>query len=312
MTPILVTSYVNPDLDGTACAVAYVEYLQKNGKDAVVGLIGELSSEAKYIFERFGFEYPMLLTDASEFSKVILVDVSDLYGLEGHILPEKVIEIIDHRKIHEADKFPNAKLQIELVGSASTLIAEKYLESDTEISKKSAILLASAIISNTFNFKGKVTTERDKAVFQWLNKTAELADNYWLELFSAKSDLTGDKLFKQIEDDIYEYNLAGKKTCIAQVEMIGAMDLMNSRKEEIFFILKKIKTKLNLDIIFLSLIDLKDEFNIFFANEESTQHILHEILDIEFKNNIAIRPGLIIRKEISPLLKNYLENTQTI
>ncbi|MFA6282432.1 MAG: DHH family phosphoesterase, partial [Candidatus Omnitrophota bacterium] len=128
MKPILITCYVNPDLDGVAGVLAYCEFLQKTGRDTVAGIIGEPHDEAKYILDRYNLTYPKSIIDAGDFDEVILVDASDLNGLEGHINPEKVIEIIDHRKINEADKFPGAKVQIELVGSASTLIAEKFIE----------------------------------------------------------------------------------------------------------------------------------------------------------------------------------------
>ena len=172
MKPILVTCYVNPDLDGVAGAIAYGEFLQKTGKNTVVGIIGEPHDEAKYILDRFGFEYPPIIPNADNFDEVILVDASDLNGLEGKISAEKVIEIIDHRKVHEADKFPKAKAQIELVGAAATLVAEKFIQNNVDVSKESATLVYGAIISNTLNFKGSVTTDRDKEAAAWLNKVA--------------------------------------------------------------------------------------------------------------------------------------------
>ena len=71
------------------------------------------------------------------------------------------IEVVDHRAVNEADKFQNAKIQIEMVGSAATLIAEKFLHATTSTSPESAALLYSAIISNTINFQANVTTDRD-------------------------------------------------------------------------------------------------------------------------------------------------------
>ena len=50
MNPILITGYVNPDLDGVAGTIAYCEYLNKTGKNAVVGIFDEPQDEAKYIF----------------------------------------------------------------------------------------------------------------------------------------------------------------------------------------------------------------------------------------------------------------------
>jgi len=163
-----------------------------------VGLIGKLHEEARYVLDHFGFDYPQTILNAADFAEVILVDASDLNGLEGNVSPEKVIEIIDHRQINEADKFPKAKVQIELVGAAATLIAERFIQSKIEISPKSATLLCSAIISNTLNFKGGVTTDRDKLAVKWLNQFAGLPPDFWKELFSAKSNLVGLKLAERI------------------------------------------------------------------------------------------------------------------
>lgn len=135
MKPILITFYVNPDLDGVAGALAYGEFLQKTGRESVVGIIGEPHDEAKYILDRYNIPYPQKIINADNFDEVVLVDARDLNCLEGNIAPEKVVEIIDHRKINEADKFPNAKVQIELVGSAATLIAEKFIKNSINISK---------------------------------------------------------------------------------------------------------------------------------------------------------------------------------
>jgi manganese-dependent inorganic pyrophosphatase len=180
----LVTCYVDPDLDGTAGAIAYAEFLQKNNVEAVAGVVGEPHEEAKYILDRFGFNYPLSVENSKNYEEVVLVDASDVVGLNGKIEPEKVIEIIDHRKINQKEKFTNAKkVQIEFVGAAATLVAEKFMSSNTEISKSSAILLCGAIISNTLNFKATVTTNRDREAFKWLNNFAQLPEKFWKEKY---------------------------------------------------------------------------------------------------------------------------------
>ena len=50
---ILVTAYERPDLDGTACAFAYAEFLQKSRKDAICGIFGNPHREAQFVLERF-------------------------------------------------------------------------------------------------------------------------------------------------------------------------------------------------------------------------------------------------------------------
>ncbi|MCR4280223.1 MAG: DHH family phosphoesterase, partial [Candidatus Komeilibacteria bacterium] len=108
MKPVLITCYVNPDLDGVAGAIGYAEFLSKIGKNCEAGIMGEPHAEAKYIFDRFGFNYPKSLLNGDDYDELIIVDASDLNGLEGNIAPTKVVEIIDHRKVHSAHEFPHA------------------------------------------------------------------------------------------------------------------------------------------------------------------------------------------------------------
>jgi manganese-dependent inorganic pyrophosphatase len=305
MKPILVTSYINPDLDGIAGAIAYAEFLQKTGKKAVVGIFGEAHGEAKYILDRFGLEYPKQISNTGDFDQIILVDYS--FVNRKIIAPEKVIEIIDHRKIHHADKFSNAKKQIELVGAAATLIGERFIKEKINISRESAILLCSAIISNTINFKASITTNRDKKVFELLNKVAKLPKYFWKELFAAKSDFSGEKLKKGIEGDFAEFIIAGKKIGVAQIEMIGAKKLIDERDLEIVQILEKIKAEKKLDFVFQNTIDIGDCKNLIIASDNQTQKLLEEILNIRFHGFSAERKSLILRKQIVPLLKEELE-----
>ncbi len=304
---MLITCYVNPDLDGVAGSIAYCEFLLKTGRNAVVGIIGEPHDEVKYIFDRYSFVYPQSILNADNFKEVVLVDASDLNGLEGHVAPEKVIEIIDHRKINEADKFPNAKVQIELVGSVATLIAEKFIGNNVDISKQSAILLCGAIISNTLNFKGGVTTERDKRAVEYLNKIALLSNNFWRELFEAKSDLTGKKLKERIEGDFAWFSFGGKKFGIAQIEIIGVSKLIKEREGEIVEILDQIKSDMDLDFIFQNTIELEECKNFFITKDAQAKDLLEKVLNIKFNEFIAERPNLIMRKQIVPLLKEELE-----
>lgn len=184
MLSVLVTSYVNPDLDGLAGATAYAELLNAKGRRAVAAFFGKPHNEALYVLDRFDIVQPTELSSSEEFNEVILIDCSEVNHLEGNIPLEKVIEIIDHRKVNDADKFPNATTQIELVGAAATLVAEKFIQSNIPISLNSAVLLHAAIISSTLNFKASVTTDRDKNVFTWLKDMTQLGDEFVRELFS--------------------------------------------------------------------------------------------------------------------------------
>lgn len=308
MSKMLVTSYVNPDLDGVAGAVAYTELLRSQGKDVGLGIVGTMHHEAEYMFKRFGFTYPPSIQDTKAYDQIILVDTSQINDLADKIEADKVIEIVDHRKVHNLDKFPQAKAQIELVGAAATLIAEKFIEQHAEISSVSAVLLYGAIISNTQNFKGSVTTDRDRKAAEWLNTVARLPDAFWKELFIAKSDLSGEKLAERIEGDFAWFDLGGKKVGIAQIEMIGAKKLINDRGTEIVNVLNALKNEKDLDFIFQNTLELEEQKTYFVTQHKETQQLLEKVFRVQFSGLSALYPDLIMRKQVVPLVKEELLN----
>ncbi len=307
MKKTLVTSYVCPDLDGTAGAFAYAEFLKKIGKEVEAGIFGEPHDEAKYVLERFNIPRPQTLTNCDNFDSVIIVDVSSLNLLEGKIPPEKVVEVIDHRKLHELEKFPNAKGQIELVGAVATLIAEKFMEGNVEISKESAVLLLGAVISNTLNFKGDLATERDRKAYDWLFLRAGVTKDFPKELFLAKSDLSGEKLINRMRSDFSWRESASKSVGIDQIEIIGAADLVKNRIGEMVEELKKMQEVTKLDFIFLNLLELEDAYNFFITHDSGTKILLEKTMGVKFEGDVARTTKLIMRKQISPLLKAELE-----
>ena len=307
MQKTLVTSYVNPDIDGVACAIAYAELLNSTGKPSEVRFFGEEHDEAKYVMQRFGIGRPESILDACGYELIALVDTSQLSALENRVPPENVTEIIDHRAVNDAASFPNAAVQIELVGSAATLIAEKFFAHGVAPSRDAAILLYSAIISNTLNFTGSVTTERDRTAAASLNNIAKLSDSFARELFEAKSDLSGTKLAATIEGDFAQFNIAGKNIGIAQLEVIGANNLIATRKGEIIDALHAQKRELRLDYTFLNTIDLAGGPNIIVALDRDSERLLTSTLAVHFAEGIGLADKRPMRKQIAPLLRAHLE-----
>src|SRR5688572_8767204 len=101
MKNTLITSYINPDLDGAACIIGYAEFLSKQQVDVDTGVFGDLQIEVKYVLDRFNIPYPQSLSNGNSYENIILVDTSSPEWTGGVINPLSVIEIIDHRKVNE-------------------------------------------------------------------------------------------------------------------------------------------------------------------------------------------------------------------
>ena len=62
--PIYITGHLHPDTDSIASAIAYSFFKRAMGVRAIPCRLGKLNAESSYLLKRFGFEEPMLLTDA--------------------------------------------------------------------------------------------------------------------------------------------------------------------------------------------------------------------------------------------------------
>ena len=303
---ILVTSYECPDLDGTACAYAYAEFLNKSGKPANVAIFKIPHREARFVMNYFG----ITIEDAEKFVKntktIVLVDASEIENLPKSIDSKKVIEIIDHRKANDAEKFPNAKIQIELVGAAATLVAEHFYKSKIDISKEAAALLYSAIVSNTINFRANVTTQRDRKMATWLLTKTKISKNYIHSMFQAKSKFE-ESIDYVLDEDMAIFKFGNKKLGIMQLEIIDVEAFVRNNIRKIKNAMIKIKDKERFDFVFLNCIDLEKAINEFVALDANTKTLLVKSLHIKFDGDTALRNGIIMRKEIVPKLKETLE-----
>jgi manganese-dependent inorganic pyrophosphatase len=307
----LITSYQTPDLDGTACMIAYAEYLVKSGEEVQPVVFGEPQREAQFVLQSFSIPVPIsgeeILTSHQH---IKLVDASDTVGISKKIAPEQVTEIIDHREINEASAFINAKIQIELVGSAATLIAEKFYTQETPISKEAAILLYSAIISNTVNFHATVTTDRDKKMADWLLKHCEIPDTYIHDMFAFKSQIV-KPVKEMFKDTLAVFTINEKKVISVQVEILDGEGFIQKNMPEIRTSLAALKSEYQGDFVYLTCIDVEKAENIFVVLDDETKKVFEQSLNVLFTENVGRKQGVLMRKTITPILKKYLEQKGT-
>ncbi len=306
MKTVFTTSYVDPDLDGVACAFAYAELLNETGTKATACLMGHPTVEAEFALKTLAIAHPENRTSFEPHEAVAILDASEPVHFEGRLLPEQVVEVVDHRMVNESQKFLNAKIQIEFVGAAATLVAERFYLANIQPSRESAQLLQAAIISNTQNFQANTTTNRDHTIMAWLNDIAPLPQNFTHDMFAAKSDFSGDKLEQAMDTETAIFEIAGKRLGIVQLEMVDSETLLHDREAEITAVLEGLKAQNKLDHIFLTMLDIEAKLNRFVTNDPFMQSVLVAALHVTFSDSLAVRKGIIMRKEITPLIKTLI------
>jgi nanoRNase/pAp phosphatase (c-di-AMP/oligoRNAs hydrolase) len=79
---IIVTPKVTPDLDGYACALAYAEFLNKRGEEALGVCSGNPQREVMFLNNEFNLDVLTYGKDiAKQAARVVLVDASRLQGM---------------------------------------------------------------------------------------------------------------------------------------------------------------------------------------------------------------------------------------
>lgn len=115
----------------------------------------------------------------------------------------------------------------------------------------------------------------------------------------------------RITDELTEFpnaNINNQKIGVSQLEMVNANLFVKENLSKIKAILSSIKTSQSLDIIFLSLIDVNEAFNVFVIIDKTSQNLIEKILQIQFKNNTYKTKHIVLRKEIIPLIREYLQD----
>ena len=117
----VVTTYINPDMDGISLMYAYTEFLRKKGEDADYYFEGTMKKEAEIVLQMFNIHLNNIVRIENN-DKIVLVDTNYLSELSKAVKKENIVEVIDHHNRESwLDENPNLKIQIELIGAAAHL-----------------------------------------------------------------------------------------------------------------------------------------------------------------------------------------------
>ncbi len=253
---IYVIGHKNPDTDSVCSAIAYAYYLRKKGKKAIAARAGEINLETKYVLNHFGIDTPEILADAAG-KEMILLDHNEKSQSINNIELAKIIEVIDHHKIDFEIAEP-IYFSTEPVGATATLVARKILnDKKVKMTKKIAGILLSAVLSDTVVFRSPTTTKEDINIAKKLAKIAKIKnlEKFGIEIKKQKATLKGLDAKTIIYSDFKDFDFAGKKIGIGQVELCDLKEA-GERKKELVEKMKEIAENEKYNLILLMLTDI--------------------------------------------------------
>ncbi len=165
--------------------------------------------------------------------QVILVDHNEYTQAVDGIETAEIIEIIDHHRIGAMTTLKPIKFLNDPLGSTSTIIARKFMESGTEPEWSTAGLLLSGILSDTMVLRLSTTMPADREAVAYL---ADIVDMdplaYGTELIEKGMDMTRASIGDQLLADMKAYELFGRHVIISQV-MVPTFDFCHQNNAEI-------------------------------------------------------------------------------
>ena len=294
---ILILGHKNPDTDSICSAMVKQRLNEKNGKKNSKAIrIGKINKETEYVLNYLNIEKPELVEEIKEGQEVILVDHNEFNQSINGIEKAKIIGVVDHHRIANIETSEPLYMTIRPYGSTSTLLYQDFKEKGLEISREEAVLMASAIISDTLLLKSPTTTKKDVDALKELSKIGNIdANQYGLEMLKAGTDLDefSEKELINIDSKLLEKN--DTKFIIAQVNTVSIEDVLK-RQEGIENVIDKEIEEKGLSLFVLAITDiLNSNTEIIVLGNKSVA--VEKAFDINLENNRAFLKGVVSRKK---------------
>lgn len=294
---IIVTSgarYI--DIDAYAGIIAYAKLLNLKGENAIAYSSSPLNESVTNSIRnsKYTISNQINLTDNDEF---IILDVSDPDFFDKSVDMARIIQIIDHHYGFEDywNSKSNVDTIIEKIGSVATIIFELYEKENLleDLDKDMCLLLMSAILDNTLNFKAKVTTSRDIEAYKKLEKLSNSNFNYAEFYFNECENEINKNLKEAILNDTKLDNSSGKVPPVfSQLTVWDASSIL----DDINLIYESLNSFKKPWL--MNLISLKDGKSYLISNDDNIKFNLKITFNCNFSNDIAILPDVWLRKEI--------------
>lgn len=294
---ILIFGHKNPDTDSICSSIVKEILNKKNGceKSKAVRL-GTVNKETQYVLNYLGIEAPELIEKVEEGQKVILVDHNDFEQSVDGIQDAKIIGVVDHHRIGNFRTIEPLYFTAKPYGCTSTILYKEFVQKGIEIERKEAILMASAIISDTLLLKSPTTTEHDKKALEELGKIANInIEEYGLEMLKAGTDLDDFSEEQLINLDAKSLEKDGTKFVIAQVNTVSIEDVLK-RQDKLEEVINKTIEEKGLSLFVFAITDILNSNSEIIALGSRTDAV-EKAFEKTLENNRAFLPGVVSRKK---------------
>lgn len=302
----LVFGHKSPDTDSTGAPLIWAWYLSEiKGQPAEARLLGESSTEAAFVIDRWGFDKPAIVEDVADDQPVIIVDTNNPAELPANINNADIQAIIDHHKLVGGleTKGP-INITIRPLACTATIMYNLMGPNADKMPGNIKGAMLSCILSDTLEFRSPTTTDQDKALAEKL--AADLGLNiadYAAEMFAAKSDVSAFSDAELIRMDSKEYEIDGTKFRVSVLETT-APDVPLGRKDSLMETYTTVKAEDGVDEVLLFVVDILNEEATLLVPNDLVKGVAEKSFGATVTGDMVVLPGVMSRKkQIIPNLK---------
>src|SRR5690625_4058890 len=297
MTKKLIFGHKNPDTDSICSALAYESLKKQLGENVEAARLGSLNKETEYVLNEAQTDAPRLIDNVeASVKEVILVDHNEFQQSVDNIRDVKITEVIDHHRIANFETSDPLYVRVEPVGCTATILTKLFHEQEVEISPKDAILLLSAIISDTLLFKSPTCTKEDETIALELAEIAEVDVNeYGLNMLKAGTDLSDKTIAELLSMDAKEFKMSESKVEIAQINAVDIAAIYE-QQEDLETEINKIIAEKELDLFLLVVTDIINSNSEVLALGNKQTNV-EDAFKVELLANRALLKGVVSRKK---------------
>ena len=284
------------DIDAYAGCIAFAQLLNLQGLAAKAISNAPLNQSISQTLR----EWPVALDahDATEHDHFVMIDISDPSHFDTCVDAQSVVEVIDHHPGFESywQERLGPRAAIEAVGAACTQVYERWVEAGLfhAMNPGTAALLASAILDNTLNLKGQITTARDQQAYAALADEAGLAQDWPARYFSECQTAIEHDLPAAINKDLKRMDAQlPLPRVIGQLTVWNTQHLLQTQRATLVSTLQAHDPDW-----LLNLISIEEHCSYLLVGSPASAAHLAELLDVTFVEQLAKVPGALLRKQI--------------
>lgn len=240
--------------------------------------------------------------------KLILVDHNEKSQAADGIEEAEILEIIDHHRLGNLETLAPVYFRNQPLGCSATIIYQMYLEKGVPVSRKTAGLLCSAILSDTLMFRSPTCTDMDREAAEALSRIADInMEEHAEAMFRAGSSLQDKSTEEIFYQDYKKFASSGVNFGAGQITSMDGKELAALKPRLLSFMENACRAS-DSDMLFFMLTDVIKQCTELLFVGDGAEDIIEKAFGIVPKGESVVMEDIVSRKQqLIPRLINAFQ-----